>query len=348
MKKYFWCEFKRNKNALIVLTALCAVLACVIAFNLDLLRERPLYVNGVIVNGQYAVSPRGDGGIAFYCGMLIVLCGFVPAYIYSFKMKKRSVDAHYSLPMRREGLYFVKTLIGLILTFVPYTVAFFMGTAVVAMRENLYEMQYLFLYYLFSLPLGVLLYGFYAFIFTRANTVGDGVVFMLAWTFVVELVLCVILELFRYWGFQAALPFLNDGDAFGMCHLSIGLFVQIADVCGDLLRSATTGSVSLHTVAFAILSGAGAWALLFLSLKKEKAENAEQISSSWWGYRILIPVYLAGVVGGSNTLLGWCLTWIAAFVGFVVYRRSVKLKASDWLSLLAALVVGVLISSILW
>ena len=89
-------------------------------------------------------------------------------------------------------MYFVKTVIGLILVFVPYAVAFFAGISVVAMREHFYRFGYYFPYFFISLPLGFLLYGFYAFIFTRANTVLDGVVFMIAWSFAVELVMVVL------------------------------------------------------------------------------------------------------------------------------------------------------------
>ena len=80
-------------------------------------------------------------------------------------------------------------------------------------------------------------------------------------------------------------------------------------------------------------------------MHEKKAENAEQISSSWWGYKTLVPVYVFTISAQTTSWVGWCVTFIAAFVGFVVYRRSLKLKTVDWISLAVALLLGIILSA---
>ena len=43
---------------------------------------------------------------------------------------------------------------------------------------------------------------------------------------------------------------------------------------------------------YPILLAAASYALMFLLLRQEKAENAEQNSDSWFGYRVMIPLYI--------------------------------------------------------
>ena len=340
MRRYFLSELKRNRNALIVLTALCAVLAFAVTSTIRLF---------VVWEYDHTLTIySGDGAMGLFCGMLIALCVFTPVYSYSFKMKKRSVDAYYSLPIRRESLYFVKTLIGLLLTFVPYTVAYVLGVGVISCRENYFQMGWYIPYYFVSVAFGVLLYLFYAFIFTRANTTADGVVFMIAWTFVVELVLSVLAFALDKLGVpESVWGVFNASEYLDLCHFPFAFLTAVADGFSDLLGNSAVyvNNWEAHALAFTVLSGVACGVLFFTGLRREKAENAEQISSSWWGYKTLVPVYAFTISAQTTSWVGWCVTFIAAFVGFVVYRRSLKLKTVDWISLAVALLLGIILSA---
>jgi hypothetical protein len=203
-------------------------------------------------------------------------------------------------------------------------------------------------YYFVSVAFGVLLYLFYAFIFTRANTKADGVVFMIAWTFVVELALSVVALVLDEFGVPKNIWFVfNASDFFDVCHLPFTYLTALAGRYSDLLGNSAVyvNNWEAHALAFAVLSGVAGGVLLFTGLRREKAENAEQISSSWWGYKTLVPAYLLLVTAQTTNWIGWCVTLIAAFVGFVIYRRSVKLKLVDWISLAVALLLGIILSA---
>lgn len=133
--------------------------------------------------GTYGIFNQ-DPQISLIYTILGIFCAVVPVLMYSFKMNKRSVDAFYSLPKKKEKMYLVKTLMGLLLVLIPYTIAYWLGFLTIALRENYFHLIYYIPGYFGGLLFGVCLYGLYAFAFTRANRVVDGVVFMLAYTFI--------------------------------------------------------------------------------------------------------------------------------------------------------------------
>ena len=95
-----------------------------------------------------------------------------------------------------------------------------------------------------------------------------------------------------------------------------------------------------------------AYVLLFVYAERDKAENAAQISSSWWGYRVLLPFYLTLTVAMldpttfSYNYLFYGLSLIGAFILYFAYRRSFRLKKEDIISILVCFVVGVALSVI--
>ena len=92
--------------------------------------------------------------------------------------------------------------------------------------------------------------------------------------------------------------------------------------------------------AVGVAEMAAAYTLLFVCADRDKSENADQISSSWWGYKVLIPAYLALAVavlrpdllfGGVDwwMVLIWVVLLVLALVLYFAYRRSFRLKKRD-------------------
>ena len=225
-----------------------------------------------------------EPSLSFIYGALLILLFVVPMLMHSFKMSKRGVDGYYSLPLKKEKLYFVLTMVGLILVIVPYTVAYWSGFLALLFRKgNPYQMGYFVPAYFVGVLFAVFLYGINAFLFTRANRTSDGVIFMLAYSIVGYLFICIIdclLPLGEY------IPYAIEASFF----FSGGMFEYANEICNAII-----GGVADYKYAgwwFGLSIGAGilCYALLFYSLRFEKGENAEQTSESWFGYRALIPV----------------------------------------------------------
>ena len=106
------------------------------------------------------------------------------------------------------------------------------------------------------------------------------------------------------------------------------------------------------TIPLTVSEGAGAYAGLFLTARRHKAENGGQLSSSLWCYRTLAPLYVfilasslfADALGTQLALIEGAFLLVGGFICFVVYRRSFRLKTSDIITLAAAFGAGILVS----
>ena len=183
MKKALWCEVKRNLLPLVIFAAIALIVGVSYTSTMEL------------CVGAFA-SFRYDSGLACYAVLLCVLCTVVPVMQFFYRMKQRSVDLWYSLPITRKQLVLVRTLAGLLLVFVPFTIAYWPGVAIVAMRCNElassvrgFHFQYIHYLSCFAqmLLLGTCLFGVNAFLFTRGNSMFDGIFFILGWAILVPL-----------------------------------------------------------------------------------------------------------------------------------------------------------------
>ena len=112
-------------------------------------------------------------------------------------------------------------------------------------------------------------------------------------------------------------------------------------------------------LAIAVLMAAAASCCLFLLADRDKAENAAQVSSSRWGYQVLIPVYgitVYAILVGSFVVGGWypdalfytILVAVVAFVLYFAYRRSFRLKKWDIIMVAVILAAGFLLAYLLY
>jgi hypothetical protein len=250
-------------------------------------------------------------------------------------MKKRGVDAFYSLPIKREKMMLVKTMVGLLLVLIPYTIAYWAGFLTVCCRENYYRLVYYIAGYFGGVLFGVCLYGVCAFSFTRANSVLDGIVFMLAYAFIGFLLVEAIVLNFEL------VPQVNAPEPYDFISFD-GLDVFGGKI--DVLIRGNSVTWSAITFVVPIVYAVLSYTLLFLLVKKEKGEDAEQISLSPFGYRTLIPLYIV-ILMSMNTngsLLTYFLILIGAVVATVVYTRKILFGWKQWAKIGVSIAVGLI------
>lgn len=346
MKKFFAYEFKRLLLPLCIFTAIATVLFAVCALTTDFISFRlfPIDEFGEAFDRiEYPVNSL----LFIPAAILCVLCTAVPVMQYSYRMKKRSVDLWYSLPIKRETLLFGRTAAGLALVFIPYAVSYWVGFTIIACSENLFRLSYYVPLFFASVPLGVLLFGVNAFLYTRANTVGDGILFMLVGAFLLAMPF-----LYLSLNFQTDLPSALTNPTnyitFGpLCWLFAGFDSAI---CGNAVS--IQNPAVLYTLAAA--EGVLAYFGLFFTAKEHRAENAGLLSDSFFGYRVLIPAYLffgacCATGGGAfqaSAAVVLVLLLIAGLVAFFAYRRSFRLKLADILSIALPLAAGAAVAAI--
>ena len=119
--KFFCFEMKKHLWAFVVLAAVCTLPYIAKLSTMDLFYVYEHHDTGEMIT-QILSSQIG---LAFFA--LGALCFLSPVLVYSFKMSKRGVDGYYSLPLKKEKLYLVKTMVGLWLVLVPFTVMYWSG-----------------------------------------------------------------------------------------------------------------------------------------------------------------------------------------------------------------------------
>ena len=194
MKKVLAYEFRRILLPLCIFAAVAAALFAAAALSADFIDVwyEPIDEFGEIMMPHYRA---GDTLLYIPALTLAVLCTAVPVMQFSYRMKRRSADLWYSLPVKRETLMLARTLSGLVLVLAPYALSYWAGFAVIACKENMFCLeQYVYLFFA-SIPVAVLLFGTNAFLFTRANTVGDGILFLVAWAFLLAVPFAYVLSL---------------------------------------------------------------------------------------------------------------------------------------------------------
>ena len=360
MKKALWCEVKRNLLPLVIFAAIALIVGVSYTSTMELRV------------GAFA-SFRYDSGLACYAVLLCVLCTVVPVMQFSYRMKQRSVDLWYSLPITRKQLVLVRTLAGLLLVFVPFTIAYWPGVAIVAMRCNElassvrgFHFQYIHYLSCFAqmLLLGTCLFGVNAFLFTRGNSMFDGIFFILGWAILVPLFVVVLNDDFAfdfYWQGASGRQTWVNSSLFFTYFFTYSPVAWTGVAFEKLITVGAFFDNEFHfmvTSILGVLEGAAAYLALFLLADKDKSENVGQISSSRMGYKVLLPALEAGVIALIIVSVGWgwfdwntvfylVLVALCALAFYFAYRRSFRLKLSDILSVILAFVAGLLFALLL-
>lgn len=343
MKQALLYEWKRILLPLCVITAIATVLFTAATLSADFVWSTTTYDPELDQLVEIGTRP-GNPLLNIPATILGVLCTLVPAMQYAYRMKKRSVDLWYSLPVTRTKLMLVRTLGGFALVFIPYTVSYWAGFIVTACSENLFYMVWYVPLFFASIPVGLALYGLNAFLFTRANTVGDGILFMLAWS---PALIVAVLYFDNYFRLPDYLENLLHFCSYGPIN---ELFIIFPEAVRTGVPEVAASDAAFLFTLWGVL-GAAAYFGLFFTAKGHPAENAGRISDSWFGYRVLIPFYLfflaLNVVGSSflpSGIIDIAVLFVAGLVAYIVYRRSFRLKLADVLSIVLSIGAGCLLA----
>ena len=304
--------------------------------------------------------------ITYYTVASLILVTIIPLFEFSFKMKKVSVDEFYKFPIRREKLYLVKFIIGLMEVLIPMTILFIYTFVDIAISEHLFNIGAYLLFYFLSIPVLFATYSLITFIYAKCNTIHDGIINVVMIQFLFVAISWVIFEFFN----------LRDVCAYGDINypyqLSIGcsnhfeLFFAYSPICilsdkcsnymlGDpFFGSALLGSdiIEIVSMIFFFIIGIVSFVLLITNLKNDKSENSMDISNSWFSYKVMIPIFISTLTilscSNGDTLILLLIIAISGYIGYAIYRRNFKIKWCDVITMSSSLIGGIIIGAILW
>ncbi len=269
---------------------------------------------------------------AYY--ILTIIIGFLatvlPMFEFSTFNNKRNLDTLFSLPIKRSAFAAVHIAVGFIQLFTVYTVSTVSLYMTHLDYAAYYDFSYLIPYYFSILGLGTAIYFIFTFIFTRANSTLDGIVFSVFWMFNVFLVYSLADYIFK---------FKTNFDV-------LMIYIPINDVTTyfQMYTEMNNISVSFYTfdkvvIACWVIAGMASLTATLLTFSKKKVERVGEVSDSIFGYTLNIPLYFVCLTSLFDDVTATVWLTICAVVGYFIFRRGFKLKKSDIISVIISFVL---------
>ncbi|MBQ4357701.1 MAG: hypothetical protein II788_06870 [Acholeplasmatales bacterium] len=336
MKKMFLYYFRRRLPAMIILMIAMAVMTIII-------QSQSSYIN-YSQSGDYRIETAGQTNPFIYLSIVLsVIVTIIPIMEFSFKMKRRSVDLYYSLPIKRIKLYICKYFVGLaefLILYIPQWLISFIWLATLPSVSNIYDMSYSIYFMLASIGYGILIYTFLTFFYTMGNTLIDGIIFM-------ALASCFLPTLMNVM-YSLILGANYSDRTFYMRWFFI--YSPLFDISGKMhsnMIGGTYGDINILgiilNIALAILASI---AFFFIHSEKNNAELVGDESDTIFGYKLFIPLYMVTsfkLISSSISAL-WVVIGLVGYLFYCIYRKSFRIKRNDIITLGVSIIIGLLIA----
>lgn len=320
---------------------------------------------------EHVVVEWSSTGLYMLPILIGVLAFIIPVLELSAFKNRRNLDALYSFPIDRRKMAAVHCVSGAIQMVAIYTVAFAAQLIYLVLNTSCFALGYMIPYYFLLLLVGLALYFIFCFVFNQGNSVADGVVFCLMWSFVGYIVAWVLINTFYKafftpdsWTMQQLSDWYETTQAtqWGMVFAPLN---NLTVIFQDLIEVNRHGEyydyydTYAHKYAsqmymFFIWGAIGIAAVMahIFGFDRKGAHKAGEPSDSWFGYKTLIPIYGYSILLYQASECSFdflfVMTIVAMYIGYVVYRRSFKIKKCDVIVLVCAVIpviVGLLLSA---
>ena len=283
------------------------------------------YINGSI----WYVSPI----LPFHVFIIVILCTGLPMVEISAFNSRKYLDSAFSFPISRVSMLSVNLINGYLQFMLAYTISFIWYAIRLAPCADKLYFGPIWAFFFISLLYSLFLYCFNAFFFSLCNSTIDGAITAIAWQHILCPLTFTLVDMFNLGTKNFDLDYLF----YGIVWYPLGTISEIYD-------SAASGSryyynhfekdiksipiIMIVVTVLAILFAAGT--LFFFNRKR--TESAGEISDTPVSYKVLIPICAAMLLywsleGGGGIVSLFAL--IFTTVGYIIYRRGVKLKFSD-------------------
>ena len=276
-----------------------------------------------------------ETGLYILAIVLGVICTLIPILELSEFKNRRNLDTLYFFPIKREKMALVHFLSGFIQIVVIYTVTFISALIYLISQTRYFALEYMIAYYFLSLILGFMIYSIVAFFFVQGNTRADGILFCVLWMPMLILVGSTVLDVLSQ---LVTVNYLDVIDSWGTIYSPINNLTEIFQYLIEVNKphNHRTEMVSTYVsqmYMFFVWGALGIAAAVgyFVTFVKKGAEKVGEISDSWFGYRVLIPIYAYCIFLdiGVQILLIDIIVFALMVIGYVTYRRGFRLKLSD-------------------
>ena len=332
-KQYFKAYLRQNFKFITIVLALVIIVSFIWGIN-----DQPSTYRDFDANVVYEYY-RSTLAIPMY--VLFVFSVVFPVKEFSFFKKRINLDCAYSLPISRKAMGVVHYLVGGVMLWGVYTASYLTNFILMLSRGSGY-FNYIPMieHYFLCLFLGMATYSIYVFVFNEANTRGDGIWFMLLYTFGVYIITDGLraADLLDYNGLDLEYSF--SGWLMDSITSHYEKLVEIAEV----RKTSFWDKQDCLWYAYWMVLWAASAIGTYLAFGKRRMEKTEEVSDSFFGFRTLIPIYAFSLIlmmGGPGIM---DLVFIEVFtvIAYTIYRRGFHFKKSDFIILGAVFLFGLL------
>ena len=329
-KRYFHSHFKANIKPLICILIAVLVLTFLIGIN-----EQP----DAYYDYQTGISTSYYKSTLYVPVIFLSILAYVlPVMEFSFFKKRINLDCAYSLPISRRCMGAVHYLTGIIILFISFTSSYILNFILLLTRgSGWFNFSPMIAHYFLCIILGFAMYSTMVFVFNEGNTMGDGIWFMLLYSFVLVVITSALEQITN-------LNIFIDTFA-GIPWGTISIITESYQNLVELKSNRPFGYFDepryIFWFVFWIAAGIASCIGFFLTFGKRRMELTEEISDSYFGFRTLIPIYaISGMLTFQDTdVIIFCvIIQLLALLGYTIYRRGFHYKKSDIAFLLIALV----------
>lgn len=333
MKSYLRSHLRQNVKSLLYVVAF-AIALTFISSNANQCQEITYYDS---IPGYYYSSE-----LYTPVSILAILCAVLPVTEFAFFKKRRNLDCAYALPISRRDMGLVHYLSGLLLLVVPYTCSYLVNYLLLLRYPGMFDLAPLWGHYFLCLILGVSFYSVFVFVFNQANSTGDGIWFIVLWSFVFFLLQVTCFSVLERLFYEIRYEY----DIYSYINPTMGIpwlaLSGITSEYNEIVIKSGWGALENIWSEFGIVSMVILWLVLgvasavgmYYTFGNRGAQKTEEMSDSWFGYRVMIPLYAVCGMISCASVEQWLIIEGIAFVGYVIYRKGFHLQKSDWLTLL--------------
>lgn len=345
MKSFKQYLFHRIK-ATWVLTAVLCLFAIIITATM-VKTHRYTYQDSVYEMGQ----PTGEEilkervrisnpNMIYY--ILCGLCTVIPVLELGGLKNKRNADTMYSFPIDRRKMGAAHFLNGFLQILAVYLcMAVTASIPMVSKGSGLLQLQYLPPLMLLPIPAALLIYAYFSFLFNEANTTVDGCLFIASGTLIPLAIGKVISPYYVLLAGEHSCPICSALTEEHMLPyfpvIKIVRFFKLGLNNGEVyfhfdLDFGPETTMLIVWFLVGILSAIG----FHLAFSQKREENIGDISSSWAGYKTMIPLALFCIIlldVRSDNFVLTIISIIVAILAYMLYRRSFKIKIVDLVSI---------------
>ncbi len=329
--RYFKQHAKDTLIRAAIITFICLVIVTTVTqgINDTYIRQKEYaqrwYDYGNTEEYTWSLNPQ----IGFFVAFAAVLTTLLPMLELSCFNSRKYLDSAFSFPISRISLISVNLINGFLQFLAAYTISFIWYAITLLPCADKINYPALWSFFFISLLCSLLYYSVNAFFFSVCNSTVDGFLTAVAWQFIIFFVLLTFSEMFD----------LNTDFETLLTILWMPL-VQISDYYTGISKGRTVypdlgtdnqNAMLIYLILVPLLTALFVAGILYF-FNKKRAESAGEISRTPFSYVTLLPVCSAMLIYWTfeaEAAVIAIFALIFSTVGYIIYRRSVKLKVFD-------------------